>query len=71
MINTMNLKGARNLEGAMQLAGLLGFETDAAKSYDLTDLGLKGTAFRIRGANAKHKSYGLVVAEVESLPGSL
>ena len=65
----MNLRAARSVDGVMDLLGALGYDTAAARPFDLADVGLAGTAQRIRTHQAKGP--GVLVAEVDRLPDSL
>lgn len=65
----MNLRAARSVDGVMDLLGALGYDTAAARPFDLADVGLAGTAQRIR--THQTKGPGVLVAEVDRLPDSL
>lgn len=65
----MTLRGARSMDGAMALLAALGYDTDAARPFDLADLGLEGTARRIR--THQTRGPGVLVAELDAVPDSL
>ncbi len=68
MITPMLLRGGRSVDGALGLLRALGYDTAAARPYDLTEVGLSGVGTRLR--THQTRGYGVLVAEVNELPKS-
>lgn len=57
------------MDGALTLLRTLGYAADAARPYDLADLGMVGVGTRIR--TSQSRGAGILVAEVDDLSRSL
>ena len=70
-VTQMNLRGVRSPEQAVGLLRLLGYETSALP-FEAGAVGLDGVpALRLRSDRSQARGYGLLVAELESIPRSL
>lgn len=69
VITQMVLRGVRSNDGALNLLRALGYDAEAARPYDLADVGLAGVGTRIRSSQSR--GAGVLIAEVEALPRSL
>lgn len=69
-ITQMNLRGLRSLDDGVGLLQQLGYDANPLP-YDLSDIGLKGRAVRMRSHRSQAEGYGVVIAALEQLPRSL
>lgn len=68
-ITQMNLRGLRSLDDGVGLLQQLGYDASPLP-YDLSDIGLKGQAVRLRSHGAPSEGYGVLIAALEQLPRS-
>jgi hypothetical protein len=66
----MILRTLRSQEDAITLLGLLGYDAKALP-YDASAVGFDGDALRLNSDRSPARGYGVLVAEVESVPRSL
>ena len=66
----MNLRSVRTPEAAVGLLQLIGYGARALP-YDGAEVGLEGTALRIRSDSSPARGYGILVAEIPAIPRSL
>jgi hypothetical protein len=71
VINQMNLRTVRSAEEALGLLRLLGYDSAAARPFDLSEVGLAGVGRRLRSERSPARGYGVLVAEVPEMPRSL
>lgn len=68
-ISQMNLRGLRSLDDGIGLLQQLGYDADPLP-FDLSDIGLKGRAVRLRSHASPAEGYGVIIAALDQLPRS-
>jgi hypothetical protein len=68
-VTAMALRAARDEQGLLALLSPLGYDTAAAKPFELSAVALGGRGWRIRTAHSNGP--GVLVGEVDALPTTL